>query len=107
MITAEEARKIADIISPEIENHLKMIETAIIEAAYSGEYTAVIAHYLTDCDAPGHEHDKKIMEEILKLLRNCGYEAAGSFAEYRHDPGDILFTCTEEGRIVVNFSKEG
>ena len=107
MITAEEARKIADIISPEIENHLKMIETAIIEAAYSGEYTVFITHYLTDCGAPGHEHDKKIMEEILKLLRNCGYEAAGSFAEYRHDPGDILFTCTEEGRIVVNFSKEG
>ena len=107
MITAEEARKIVDIINPEIENNLKMIETAIIEAAYSGEYTAVITHYLTDCGAPGHEHDKKIMEEILKVLRNCGYETGATFAEYRHDTGDILFTCTEEGRIVVNFLKEG
>lgn len=106
MITAEEARKIVDIINPEIENHLEKIETAIIEAACSGEYIAVITHYLTDCGAIGHKHDKKIMEEILKVLRDCGYEAAGSFAEYRHDPGDTLFTCTEEGRIVVNFSKE-
>ena len=107
MITAEEARKIVDTISPEIENHLKMIETAIIEAAYSGECTAVIRHYLTDCGAPGHEHDKKIMEEILKVLHNCGYEYGASFADYRHDPGDILFRCTDEGRIVVNFFGEG
>lgn len=107
MITAEEARKIVNLINPEIEKHLKIIETAIIEAACSGEYTAFITHYLTDCGAPGHEHDRKIMEEILKVLRDCGYECGGSFAEYRHDTGDILFTCTEEGRIVVNFSKEG
>ena len=107
MITAEEARKIVDIINPEVEKHLKIIEAAIIEAAYSGEYAAIITHYLTDCCVPGHEHDKKIMEEILKVLHNCGYEYGASFADYRHDPGDILFTCTDEGRIVVNFFKEG
>ena len=31
MITAEEARKIVDLINPEIEKHLKIIETAIID----------------------------------------------------------------------------
>ncbi len=106
MITAEEARKIADVAKFRTNRYLQIIETAVIEAAGSGKYTAAIEHCLTDCDVPGHGYDKQIMNEISKVLYDHGYNAKIDSAKYSCKPGDTLFTCTDRGRFVVDFSEK-